>query len=153
MTSGYQYGYDMELPAIVSTGNALIYAPGSLGHELQLRMSVGLQHFYDGGSGIMIVSCSEKSWYQDFSIWIDDYEFEVLVDDYFLSMNEMLGDQASNDYDDICILGIIDDMNATYWTLGDTFLRGYYGIFDNNDHDNAKMGFAPHATSDKAFVA
>lgn len=152
MTSGYQYGYDLEAPAIVSTGNALIYAPMGLGIELQLRMAMGLQHFYDPSSGIMIVSCNEKTWYQDFSIWIDDYEFEVLVDDYFLNMNEMLGDEATSETEDVCILGIIDDYNSTYWTLGDTFLRGYYTILDNDDHANATMGFAPHATSDKAFV-
>lgn len=34
MTAGYQYGYDLEFPAIVSTGSALIYAPQGLGHEL-----------------------------------------------------------------------------------------------------------------------
>jgi hypothetical protein len=42
MTAGYQYGYDLETPAIVSTGNALIYAPKGLGMELMLRMSRGL---------------------------------------------------------------------------------------------------------------
>jgi hypothetical protein len=121
--------------------------------ELMLRMSKGLEHYFDSASGIMIVSCSEKTWYQDFSIWIDDYEFEVLVEDYFLSMNDLLGDSATAADDDICIIGIIDDYNATYWTLGDSFLRGYYTILDNNDHANAKMGFAPHAASDKAFVS
>ena len=100
----------------------------------------------------MIVTCSEKTWYQDFSIWIDDYQFDVLVDDYFLSMNKMLGDASSREYDDVCMLGIVDDYNSTYWTLGDSFLRGYYSIFDNDDHSNAKMGFAPHSSSDKPFV-
>jgi len=34
MTAGYQYGYSLEYPALVSTGNPLIYAPNGLGHEL-----------------------------------------------------------------------------------------------------------------------
>ena len=42
MTAGYQYGYSLEAPAIVSTGNALIYAPWGLGMELMLRMAKGL---------------------------------------------------------------------------------------------------------------
>ena len=100
----------------------------------------------------MIVSCEDKTWYQDFSIWIDGMEFEILVDDYFLSMADMLGDEATEEHDDVCMLAIVDDWNATYWTLGDTFLKGYYAVFDNDDHANAKMGFAPHATSEKKFV-
>jgi hypothetical protein len=32
------------------------------------------------------------------------------------------------------------------WLLGDAFLRGYYSV---HDHDQKKMGFAPHATSTK----
>jgi hypothetical protein len=31
-------------------------------------------------------------------------------------------------------------------------LAGYYTIFDNDDHANAKMGFAPHANSSKVKV-
>ena len=50
------------------------------------------------------------------------------------------------------MLAIVDDKNATYWTLGDTFLKGYYAIFDNDDHSAARMGFAPHANSEKKFV-
>ena len=152
MTSGYQYGYGLEFPAMVSTGNALIYAPQGLGHELQLRMSKSLSHFYDPASGIMIVSCEDKIWYQDFSIWIDGFEFEVMVDDYFLSMADMLGEEATEQDQDVCILGIVDDQESTYWTLGDSFLKGYYGIFDNDDHSAARMGFAPHSTSDKKFI-
>ena len=152
MTAGYQYGYELEMPAIVSTGSALIYAPIGLGHELQLRMSKFISHYYDPESGVMIVNCSDKTWFQDFSIWIDNMEFEILVDDYFLSMAEMLGDEATSEHDDVCFLAIIDDAEADYWTLGDAFLKGYYGIFDNDDHAAAKMGFAPHATSSKKFV-
>ena len=31
-------------------------------------------------------------------------------------------------------------------------MRGYYSIHDNSDHKNAKIGFAPHATSKKKNV-
>ena len=58
-------------------------------------MTRSLTHFYDYESGIMIVNCDDKTWFQDFSIWIDNFEFEVLVDDYFLSMEEMLGEEAT----------------------------------------------------------
>jgi hypothetical protein len=153
MTAGYQYGYNLEAPAIVSTGEAVIFAPFGLGYEIQLRMSKAFEHYYDDYSGVMFVSCADKSWYQDISIWIDDYEFEILVDDYFLNLNEMLAQEPNTDGgDDVCVLGIVDDWESEYWVLGDVFLRGYYSTFDNNDHANARMGFVPHATSDKKFV-
>lgn len=152
LTAGYQYGYNLEAPAIVSTGNALIRAPYGLGYELQLRMSIGLEHYYDPESGVMLVNCNEKTWYQDFSLWIDDYEFEVLVDDYFLSLNDMLGKDASKEYEDVCMLGIVDDAKSSYWVLGDVFLRGYYTILDNDDHAAAKMGIKPHSGSEKYNV-
>lgn len=31
-------------------------------------------------------------------------------------------------------------------------MRGYYTIHDNDDHKNAKIGFAPHWVSDKENV-
>lgn len=67
-------------------------------------------------------------------------------------MEEMLGEEATFEHQNVCMLAIVDDKNATYWTLGDTFLKGYYAIFDNDDHSAAKMGFAPHANSEKKFV-
>ena len=117
-----------------------------------MRMAQPNQHYFDAESGIMIVSCEEKTWYQDFSIWIDDMEFEIKVDDYFLSMADMMGVQATPAEEDVCLLAIVDDLEATYWTFGDAFLKGYYATFDNDDHANAKMGFAPHATSDKKLI-
>ena len=39
-----------------------------------------------------------------------------------------------------------------YWLLGDVFLRGYYSIYDNTNHNAARIGFAPHATSTKPKV-
>lgn len=42
--------------------------------------------------------------------------------------------------------------SSTYWLLGDTFLTGYYSIHDNNDHANAKIGFAPNNNSNKPDI-
>lgn len=49
-------------------------------------------------------------------------------------------------------MGIVSATDMTYWLLGDTFLTGYYSIYDNSDHDNARVGFAPHATSSKPVL-
>lgn len=41
---------------------------------------------------------------------------------------------------------------SEFWLLGDAFLMGYYSIHDNEDHDNARVGFAPHKTSNKPDI-
>ena len=91
-TSGYQYGPDLEAPAIVSTGSQLIEAPLGMGYELQLRLAMNFEHYYEPDTGIMFISCNERSWYQDFSIKIDHYEFTVRKEDYIMSVNDALGD-------------------------------------------------------------
>lgn len=109
-------------------------------------------HYFDYYSGMMIVSCSEKPLYEDVYLWFDDYKFQISVDDYFLSMNSLLAEaDQSSEYADTCILSIIDD-TSSFWLVGDSFLKGYYTIHDNDDHANARMGFAPHATSTKSKV-
>ena len=39
----------------------------------------------------------------------------------------------------------IDDAGSL-WILGDSFLRGFYSVYD---HKEKRFGFAPHSTSDK----
>jgi hypothetical protein len=36
--------------------------------------------------------------------------------------------------------------------MGSSFMRGYYVIHDNDDHDFPRMGFAPMSTSGKRMV-
>jgi hypothetical protein len=120
-----------------------------MGYELQLRLSMNFEHFYEPETGIMFISCREKTWYQDFTIWIDNYEFEILKDDYILSVNDALGAEASSDFDDVCMLAIVDSWESEYWTLGSSFLRGYYTILDNDDHNRPRMGIAPNSAGKK----
>lgn len=154
MTAGYQYGYDLEAPAIVSTGNSFIFAPFGAGYELGLRLATMLDHYYDPWTGIMFVSCEEKTWYDDVKMYLDGYEFEIKVDDYFLNMNDLMGlmdveDEFEEELGEMCFLAFIDTWEQEYWTLGTAFTKGYYSVFDNDDHANAKMGFIPTATSEK----
>jgi len=139
-------------PAIYDTGTSLMYAPGGLGKELMLRLAKGSEYLFDSSSGLMIVNCDEKANYQDFYLTIDGYQFKVLADDYFFSFTaeeDILGTGAT---EATCFLGIISEPTVNYWLMGDVFLTGYYSIFDNSDHDNARIGFAPHATSSKPNV-
>ena len=66
----------------------------------------------------MFVSCNERTWYQDFSLRIDFYEFTVRKEDYIMSVNDVLGEEASAEFDDVCMLSIIDARKSDYWVLG-----------------------------------
>ena len=79
---------------------------------------------------------------------MDGAQFKVLADDYFMEMEITEDGETST----TCFLGIVSMLNLEYWLIGDVFLRGYYSIFDNSDHDAPRMGFAPHATSTKPKV-
>ena len=142
------------MPVDYETGTSLIYAPAKIGYEIQARLVGPNTHFFDGYSGIMFTSCAEKSEYETLYLWIDDFRFEISVDDYWIDYNDLIEDVE--DYDpaeaDTCLLAIIDGFHDWSWTVGNAFLKGYYTIHDNSDHANAKMGFAPHATSSKSKV-
>ena len=152
-TQGFTAEYNLagyEEPAIVDTGTSLIYAPSGLGEELVQRLARGSQYLFDPTSGLTVVSCDEKDNYQDFYLTIDDAQFKILAEDYFMTMtttNETTGEKTTT-----CFLGIVSMIDLNYWLIGDVFLRGYYSIFDNADHNAARMGFAPHATSTKPKV-
>jgi hypothetical protein len=149
-TAGYSYANGLEAPVIYDTGTSLIYAPGGVGYELLARMVGDNTHYFDYYSGIMLTSCAEKSRYETVYLWIDDYRFEISVDDYWIEYNDIV-DEYDPEAADTCLLAIIDSWSG-YWLVGDAFLKGYYSIHDNEDHANAKMGFAPHATSAKQVV-
>ncbi len=98
----------------------------------------------------MLTSCAEKSKYEKVYLWIDDYRFEISVDDYWIAYSEIARESDSTT-SDTCLIAIVDSPSS-FWLVGDAFLKGYYTIHDNDDHANARMGFAPHATSSKGLV-
>lgn len=100
---------------------------------------------------MMITYCKDIPNYEDIYLWIDDHRFQISVEDYVFEFNK-IALEPSADFDGLCILSIIDTYGAGYWLLGDAFLKGYYTIHDNDDHANARIGFAPHAQSSKSFV-
>jgi hypothetical protein len=108
-------------------------------------------YLFDSTSGLTLVNCSDKAYYQDFYLTIDGNQFKILADDYFMSMDTT--DDTTGVVTTTCFLGIVSMDALDFWLLGDVFLRGYYSIFDNSDHNAAKIGFAPHATSTKPKVA
>lgn len=70
---------------------------------------------------------------------IADKLFQVAAKDYVIEM------------DGVCLLAFVVHPQE-FWLLGDAFLMGYYSIHDNDDHANARIGFAPHSTSTKPEI-
>lgn len=73
--------------------------------------------------------------YPSIFLYIDGNYYEVTPSTFVLTL-----DVGVPNY---CLLAIAPN-SAEYWLVGDTFLRNYYTIWDN---DNNRMGFAPHSLS------
>lgn len=70
---------------------------------------------------------------------IADKLFQVAAKDYVIEV------------EGACLLAFVVHTQE-FWLLGDAFLMGYYSIHDNEDHANARVGFAPHSTSTKPDI-
>ena len=89
-TAAYAFETYTESPVIFDTGVSMIYAPRGTGYELLARMVGDNTHYYDFWSGTMITSCDEKSKYETVYLWIDDYRFEISVDDYWIEEKDQV---------------------------------------------------------------
>jgi hypothetical protein len=47
----------------------------------------------------MLTSCAEKSKYEKVYLWIDDYRFEISVDDYWIAYSEIARESDSTTSD------------------------------------------------------
>ena len=110
----------------------------------------GLAHYYDAITGLTIVNCFDKPLYQDLYLFIEgppSFSTKILVDDYMIPYSQLYED-ATGEYSDVCIIVIVDDFNADYWTLGTTFFKDNYVSFILDDPSAAEMHFGPNAESD-----
>lgn len=124
-------------PAIFDTGTSLIYVPESIGNDFMYRLTFGKKYIYT--NGLFQVHCDEKEEFKDVYLVIADKLFQVAAKDYVI------------DVDGVCLLAFVVHP-SDFWLLGDAFLTGYYSIHDNEDHDNARIGFAPHSSSTKPEI-
>lgn len=107
-TKGYTAEYNLlgfEKPAIVDTGTSLIYAPAGMGEELVYRLARGNAYLFDSTSGLTLVNCEDKANYQDFYLTIDDAQFKILADDYFMEMS--ITNETTGEVTKTCFLGIV----------------------------------------------
>lgn len=59
--------------------------------------------------------------------------------------NDYILDSSVNSDRSVCTLGLVPN-SEDFWLFGDSFLRGYYSVFNMNA---GTLGLAPHVTSDK----
>lgn len=134
-----EWALDVQMPAIFDTGTSLIYVPKTDSGNFFYRLLYGKTYEY--ADGFVYVDCDDKDQYPDVHLLINDRWFVVTHEDYFGNLEGS------------CFISFVEDPNNdAYWLLGDSFLRGYYSIHDNQDHANARIGFAPHSSSPKPFI-
>lgn len=90
-------------------------------------------------NGMFQIDCDQKNAFSDVYFVIDGKLFEISHHDYVIEI------------EGVCLLAFVVHPSE-FWLLGDAFLMGYYSIHDNEDHENAKIGFAPHKTSKKPEI-
>jgi len=59
--------------------------------------------------------------------------------------NDYIIDSSAAKDRSVCTIGIVPN-SEDYWLFGDSFLRGYYSVFNM---ETGKLGLAPHVDSDK----
>lgn len=115
-----------------------IYAPEGLANELILRMVIdNTYNILD--SGIYTIDCGERDRYEDIFLLVDGKWLQFRARDYII-------EHAAG-----CIIGIVP-LKQESWVFGTSLFQGYYTVFDNRDHNDAAIGFAPAHLSDKYSV-
>lgn len=136
--SGYSSHIKIDqMPAIFDTGTSLIYVPQSYGDDFMYRLLFGKKYIQT--NGMFQINCKEKNAFDDVYFVIDGKLFQVSHNDYVIEI------------EGVCLLAFVVH-SSEFWLLGDAFLMGYYSIHDNEDHEKASIGFAPHKTSKKPEI-
>ena len=141
MTSSYKFKLEDNKPVIFNTGVHHTYLPDhGVGLEILRRLTKGRNAKYYSTIGGMVIDCDERDQYEDVSFSLDGKWIQIKAEDYL------------EEYDGVCYIGLLIGEYPVY-TFGTQAMNGYYTIFDNSDPDNARVGFAPHATSTKSVLA
>ena len=117
---------------VVDTGTSMLYIPSSIFSTFISTVFVNESVSYQGGN--VLGPCDPAS-YRSFSLYINGSYFEVTPQSFILDYNTGVPN--------LCIL-TIGESSQNFWLMGDTFIRNYFTIFDE---ETATVGFAPSVTS------
>ena len=132
----YNYPLDSRYPVILSTGSNVFIAPDGLGWEILLRLTKDKVSQYIPEANIFAIECAQREDYEDIRFNVNEHWVQLRAEDYI------------GKTEGVCYIKIVPGWFPA-WVFGTSVLEGYYTIFDNADHDDAKIGIAPHVNSDK----
>jgi len=107
-----------------------------MGEEILALILRNVTDWYDW-NGIPVSPC-DLSLYQSFWLMIGNETWTEIPPEAYV-MEYDLG----SEWEGWCVLGFTVN-TEDYFLLGDTFLRSYYSIHDD---DNSRLGLVPHSTS------
>lgn len=132
------YGFETEYSVIFDTAASYTYVPQSLWDDFFKYFKNAAPDAYIEESGIGYFTYCDITVYPTLYFLIDGYWTEMKPNDYII-------DSSGNQDRSVCTIGIVPN-SEDYWLFGDSFLRGYYSVFNMQ---TGKLGLGPHTDSDK----
>ena len=112
------YTFSSMNRAVMDTGTSLFYVPSGMWTTFVKTVMKGIS--YDVYSNLVVATC-DTSKYKSIYVVIDGYYLEITPENYVLTV-----DIGMPGY---CLLGFTKN-SGNYWLMGDSFLRNFYTIWD-----------------------
>ncbi len=140
LTAAYSYEENLRFPVMFNTATRFVYTPRGQGQEILHRLVHKRNSQWVDSVGVYAIDCEERSDYEDIKFSVNEQWISLKASDYI------------HEFDGVCFLGIIPTSRDA-WVFGTSVFEGYYTIFDQSDVENARIGIAPHASSEKDLVS
>lgn len=133
--SAYNFAGKGMSKGIVDTGTSLFYIPAGVVSAFVKTVFNGIT--YDTSYYPLYVGPCDRNLYSSIFLYNDEMDayLEITPENYVLSFDIGLPGK--------CVMGFAAS-SSDYWLLGDSFLRNFYTIWDE---DNDRLGFAPKDTA------
>jgi Eukaryotic aspartyl protease len=79
----------------------------------------------------------DTSLYPSVYLYIEGYTYEIKPENYVFDAQDPTNTN-------MCIIGFAQNSYTSYWLVGNTFLKNFYSVWDDEE---GRLAFAPHITS------